>query len=216
MASYIREFIARNVRNPQGYFGSWFAKNAFIKSNTPLIENTIPLVGIQPDHVVLEVGFGPGVGLEIALKHVQQGLGKLYGIDISEPMIQAATSRLGSNITNQKVELIQGDVVNLPFEDNMFDRVYHTNCFYFWSDHEKAAKELYRVMKKDSMMVTTMEKERVEDAQRRGFMKYGNPDVDNYVSCVEKAGFSNVKVENKCMEKSDAPFIVIYATAKKE
>lgn len=41
---------------------------------------------IQPDDV-LEVGFGSGGGLTSALKEVEQGNGKVYGIDISEQVV---------------------------------------------------------------------------------------------------------------------------------
>ena len=42
---------------------------------------------VQPYHKVLEVGFGPGAGLSAALKKVEHGNGKVYGIDISEQMV---------------------------------------------------------------------------------------------------------------------------------
>ena len=42
---------------------------------------------IQPDDNVLEVGFGSGGGLTNALKKVEQGNGKVYGIDISEQVV---------------------------------------------------------------------------------------------------------------------------------
>jgi len=42
---------------------------------------------IQPDDNVLEVGFGSGGGLTNALKKVEQGSGKVYGIDISEQVV---------------------------------------------------------------------------------------------------------------------------------
>ena len=42
---------------------------------------------IQPNHQVLEVGFGPGAGLEAALKKVELGSGKVHGVDISEQMV---------------------------------------------------------------------------------------------------------------------------------
>ena len=42
---------------------------------------------IKPDHKVLEVGFGTGFGISAALKKVEHGNGKVYGIDISEQMV---------------------------------------------------------------------------------------------------------------------------------
>lgn len=42
---------------------------------------------IQPGDNVLEVGFGSGHGLTNALKKLEQGSGKVYGIDISEQVV---------------------------------------------------------------------------------------------------------------------------------
>ena len=50
-------------------------------------------LNIQPDHKVLEVGFGPGAGLNAALKNLKHCSGKVYGIDISE-LIVSITVRL--------------------------------------------------------------------------------------------------------------------------
>ena len=42
---------------------------------------------IQPGDNVLEVGFGSGLGLTNTLKKLEQGRGKVYGIDISEQVV---------------------------------------------------------------------------------------------------------------------------------
>ena len=46
-----------------------------VKKNTILETEAVKLCGIQPDHEVLEVGFGPGVGLKAA-HDVVKGLSK--------------------------------------------------------------------------------------------------------------------------------------------
>ena len=56
-------------------------------SNASLENEIVDHLNLQPDHKVLEVGFGPGVGLNAALKKIQHGSGKVYGIDISEQMV---------------------------------------------------------------------------------------------------------------------------------
>ena len=48
---------------------------------------TVKHLGVQPDDKVLEVGFGPGVGLEVALRKVEDGSGKVYGLEISQQMV---------------------------------------------------------------------------------------------------------------------------------
>ena len=57
------------------------------KANTYLENKVVEHLDIQPDHQVLEVGFGPGAGLEAALKKVEHGSGIVHGVDISEQMV---------------------------------------------------------------------------------------------------------------------------------
>ena len=52
---------------------------------------------------MLEVGFGPGIGLQEACKRIQSG--SVYGIDISEKMIEDASKRLATEISAGKVFL---------------------------------------------------------------------------------------------------------------
>ena len=53
------------------------------------MENEVVLhLNIKPNHRVLEVGFGPGIGISAALKRVEHGFGRVYGVDISEQMVR--------------------------------------------------------------------------------------------------------------------------------
>ena len=45
-------------------------------------------LNIQPNYKVLEVGFGTGIGIKAALKKVENGHGRVYGVDISEQMVR--------------------------------------------------------------------------------------------------------------------------------
>ena len=60
-----------------------------------------------------------------------------------------------SSIERQKLEICLGSVMELPYSDNFFDRVFHVNCFYFWPDLDQGISELRRVMKTDGLMVST-------------------------------------------------------------
>ena len=57
------------------------------KGNASLENETAKHLNIQPDHKVLEIGFGPGIGLNAALEKVEHSSGKVYGIDISEQIV---------------------------------------------------------------------------------------------------------------------------------
>lgn len=51
-------------------------------------ENAVKLSGIQPGDTVLELGYGPGLGLEAAAKVLTAPTGKVIGVDYSEYMHQ--------------------------------------------------------------------------------------------------------------------------------
>ena len=63
------------------------------KRNKGLKNEIVKHLNIQRDDKVLEVGFGPGAGLNAALKNLEHCSGKVYGIDISE-LIVSITVRL--------------------------------------------------------------------------------------------------------------------------
>lgn len=46
-----------------------------------------------------------------------------------------------------KVTLHCCDVATMPLADNIVDKVFHSNCYYFWPDLKKGATEIHRVMK---------------------------------------------------------------------
>ncbi|MDO4344470.1 MAG: class I SAM-dependent methyltransferase [Eubacteriales bacterium] len=73
-------------------------------------------------------------------------------LDYSEDMLEQAQDRFKkSGITN--ISAIQGDVGNLPFEDNSFDIVLSMNGFHAFPDKEKAYAETNRVLKKGGKFI---------------------------------------------------------------
>lgn len=71
---------------------------------------------------------------------------KVIGLDYSCKMLGFAQNKIElHNIKN--VQLIQGDVGNLPFAGNRFDMILSMNGFHAFSDKERAFDETYRVLK---------------------------------------------------------------------
>ena len=67
-------------------------------------------------------------------------------LDYSEDMLAQAKSRF-ENHSIENVKTMQGDVGNLPFEDNTFDIVLSMNGFHAFPDKDKAFNEVHRVLK---------------------------------------------------------------------
>lgn len=167
----------------------------FKRKNSLLEKNAVRLCNIQPHHQVLEIGFGPGIGIEHAVSYVKDGPGKICGVDISRYSLEQAYSRCRRHIHNKKVELTLASVIDLPHATDSFDCVFHTNCYYFWSSMQQALQEIHRVMKPGANMVTCMNLDSIRKVQERGLMKYGKPDPVNYMCALELCGFEDVRFE---------------------
>jgi ubiquinone/menaquinone biosynthesis C-methylase UbiE len=73
--------------------------------------------------VVLEIGFGTGHSI-VALAELVGEYGKVYGIDISQGMLDIARSRVKKAGVSERVVLQCGDAVRLPFDADFFDGIF--------------------------------------------------------------------------------------------
>jgi 2-polyprenyl-3-methyl-5-hydroxy-6-metoxy-1,4-benzoquinol methylase len=105
----------------------------------------IHLLEIQPDDKVLEVGFGPGVGIQILADAVSTGY--VAGVDYSKEMVQQAKALNTKAIEAGLVQLQYGSVEALPFADDTFDKTLAINSMQVWSDAMVGLREMRRVMK---------------------------------------------------------------------
>jgi ubiquinone/menaquinone biosynthesis C-methylase UbiE len=92
-------------------------------SEKPFIAEGLQRLGAQPGGVVLEIGFGTGHGLE-ALAQAVGDAGKVYGLDLSEGMLNVAQNRIEEAGLADRVDLRLGDAAQLPFESSFFDSVF--------------------------------------------------------------------------------------------
>lgn len=72
---------------------------------------------------VLEIGFGTGHAL-IALAKSVGSSGKVYGLDISEGMLDISQTRITKAGLSENIDLKCGDATVLPYADNFFDAVF--------------------------------------------------------------------------------------------
>lgn len=77
----------------------------------------------RPGQIILEVGFGTGHSI-VALAQSVGPLGKVYGIDISEGMLNIAQTRVEEAGVGDRVVLSCGDASQLPYKTSFFDGVF--------------------------------------------------------------------------------------------
>jgi arsenite methyltransferase len=135
--------LAQQFRQPSGLLGRLIG--FLFRINREGIDWTINLLEIQPTDHVLEIGFGPGHGIQRAASLATQG--RVAGVDFSQTMLEQATGRNAVAIDAGLVELCLGDATALLYPENTFHKAFATNVIYFWKDPLAYLRELHRVLK---------------------------------------------------------------------
>lgn len=98
----------------------WY--DIFAASEKKYKEKGLQKLNVKEGETVLEIGFGTGQYI-VALAQLVGDSGKVYGIDISEGMVDITVSRVEKAKLSERVVLMTGDSINLPFDNNFFDAV---------------------------------------------------------------------------------------------
>lgn len=191
----------------------WLVSKFLTSRNQILEENAVQLSGILPGDTVLELGHGPGLGLQSAAKLLTDPTGHLIGVDYSQYMHQMAKERMKELIASGKVTLHHCDVAAMPLADSTVDKVFHCNCYYFWPDLGKGTTEIHRVLKPGGLMVTTLRLSMVATLAAKRVMPGENWRPEAYMAALRDSGFTDVRMEDK--QHKNLTFQAIYATALK-
>lgn len=133
-----------NARKPKGELGSKMIER-MNESHENLAQWGVSRLKIDKDNVILDIGCGGGVNVKRFAEKTPNG--KVYGIDYSEVSVEKSSNLNKLAIEEGKVEIIQGSVSELPFDDETFDLVTGFETVYFWPDFIEDLKEVNRVLK---------------------------------------------------------------------
>ncbi|MFI5087647.1 MAG: class I SAM-dependent methyltransferase [Terriglobales bacterium] len=202
-----RQFMASQLRRPSGWFGSLVVTRVMNRVNARITDSTIALLEIQPQHGVLEIGFGGGHGLARLAEVVRRG--NVAGVDFSDDLARQAQRRFRKEIAQGRLTVQLGDVSRLPYSDENFDRVLTINTIYFWPDTLQGLGEIRRVLKNGGRAaVAIRSKEKMEKyaVTQHGFRLFS---ADELAELMRQAGFRDIRVEHRDQEKSYDQVIVV-------
>jgi ubiquinone/menaquinone biosynthesis C-methylase UbiE len=143
--SYKNSFSGKGVFPPRYAFTLLIPfRNIFLSPNQLLRR-----LDLREDHVVLEIGPGPGY----FSTHVAQRLskGRLVLLDIQQEMLDYAKKRLDKKkIANVDYRLTDGH--SLDLESNCFDRIFMVTVLGEVDDKDSYLKDIYRILKEDGVL----------------------------------------------------------------
>ena len=156
--------------------------------------------GIKEGDIVLDLGSGAGNDCFIARAETGES-GKVIGIDFSLQMIEKARKNATKRgYTN--VEFIEGDIEHMPLPDNSVDIVVSNCVLNLLPEKNKIFKEIYRVLRKDGhfcisdvVLNGVFPKEFTDNASMYAGCIASAIQREDYLSEIEKAYFSDIKVE---------------------
>jgi ubiquinone/menaquinone biosynthesis C-methylase UbiE len=93
-----------------------------------------------------------GTGILTYEKYLQLNKVQIICMDYSNDMLEIAKKRFEDN-NMKNIECKQGDVGNIPFENETFDIVLSMNGFHAFPDKEKAFVEIKRVLKNNGVFI---------------------------------------------------------------
>jgi ubiquinone/menaquinone biosynthesis C-methylase UbiE len=109
------------------------------------------LLDLQPGQQVLDAGAGTGEDAQVMAALIGP-TGQVVALAFSQAMVEIAQQR--SQGKKLPLRFVQGDIHQLPFVDNTFDRCYADKTFEHLPDPKRALSELIRVTKPGGIVVT--------------------------------------------------------------
>lgn len=145
----ISRLLKRQFEKPQGWLGQLAGISMAIK-NRRRVQWAIELMNIDPSDKILEVGYGPGLSIELIAKKLVDGV--VYGIDHSPVMYKQANHRNKHHIDDGKVILKEGTLKDACLNQNYFNKVLAINVHMFWSDPVKELAPIHNFLSSNGLL----------------------------------------------------------------
>jgi ubiquinone/menaquinone biosynthesis C-methylase UbiE len=174
----IKEYFMENMFcKPKGALGQ--LGGLLMSQDRPLPLWVLDLLEVSPTDTILEVGPGPGLGLQLAAERAHQG--RVVGVDPSGTMLEMAERRNRAQIEAGRLELHLGSASELPVEDAAFDKAMTMNSLHLWPDPVAGLREIRRTLRTGGRLAIAITR-----------FSYASP--AKFEQYLNEAGFADVRV----------------------
>jgi SAM-dependent methyltransferase len=164
--------------------------------------NPLAITSLKEGEVVLDLGSGAGFDSFLASPRVG-ATGRVIGVDMTKEMIiKARKNAKKGNYTN--VQFKQGDIEELPIEDNSIDAIISNCVINLAPDKLKVFREAHRVLKaggrlmaSDVVLIKPLPKELKEDEELLIGCVSGAILKEDYLKLLEEAGFADITIHKE-------------------
>jgi trans-aconitate methyltransferase len=198
--------IASHFGRPRGLIGRLVGR-LMARSNGDFNRWVVEELGKQyqdqPARIV-ELGPGPGVGLEAALRTYPSA--RIWGVDPSREMLSQSRKRNLSNAESGRLTLLEGNVASLA-ELTPIDIVMANHVLYFWHQPSAEFAQLHGFLRPGGLLALGFQlRQNMPKPAQTNFPKLGHllyDSEDAVTRLLREAGFRSVSVLMK--GSPDAP-----------
>lgn len=112
--------------------------------------NVLKMVSNTNPESILDIATGTG---DLAILLSKSNAKRIVGLDLSAGMLEVGKTKVNGLGLQNKIEMIQGDSENLPFQDNTFDAITVAFGIRNFENLEKGLSEILRVLKPNGIFV---------------------------------------------------------------
>jgi len=126
--------------------------NHFLSANTDKLwrKKAVKMLAPHLPKIILDVATGTG-DLAIAMQKLNPQ--KIIGIDIAEEMLEIGRKKIASLGLQHKIELKNGDALNIPFPESSFDAVTVAFGVRNFEDLDKGLSQIYNILTKEGVFL---------------------------------------------------------------
>lgn len=143
----LRAIIKAQLRHPHGALGRVVAASMNI-ANRSLNRATLEALALRPDERVIEIGFGGGVGVALALETGAE----VIAVDPSPDMVLAGRRRFAHSAT-----IRAGSAADTGEPPASLDAAFAVNSVYFWPDLSAGLASLHTVLRSGGRLALGVE-----------------------------------------------------------